>query len=221
MSKRYRDYGLSLLLLAASGLLAGALLLEWTHFRGERADLASRMASKAEVKQESIANKEETYTFPDIEEYSQMTERPLFIEGRHPPEGEEAPVESNIAHSPLTLKLMGVVVTPRDKTALLVDARGKYKRARKNTVVDGWKLVDIGQDKVTLAQGDEQTELKLLKPKPKTAAPLKPGKVAARAKGQVNGDETGGSGELENNQDGADESADENTQIDEATDEDE
>ena len=190
MSKLYREYGFSLFFLAAGGLLAVVLLLEWAHFRGEEADLERRLATKVEVNLEAPQREEEeTSGLPDLEEYSEMINRPLFVEARRPPEVGEASTQEKMLQTPLTLKLMGVVFTPKDKTALLVDAKGKYKRARKNTVVDGWKLVEIEQDKVTLAQGEEQQELKLLKPKPKTATPARTGQAAVKKPNEGNADE--------------------------------
>jgi type II secretory pathway component PulC len=180
MSKLYRDYGVCLLFLAASALLAVVLLLEWFHFRSERAELKSRLATKVEVNLAAANTEEDSYGLPDIEEYSDMVDRPLFIEGRRPPDAEEASADASAVQTPLTLKLMGVVFTPRDKTALLVDLKGKYKRARKNTVVDGWKLVEVEHDKVILTQGEEQRELRLLKPKPKSAASGKAGHAAKK-----------------------------------------
>ena len=85
-----------------------------------------------------------------------------------------------VPSSPLTLKLMGVVFTPKQHTALLVDAKGKYKRVRKNEALDGWTLVNLEPGKVTMQQGEEQKELMLLKPKPKALnapnAPPQPGR---------------------------------------------
>jgi hypothetical protein len=190
MSKLYREYGFSLFLLAASGLLAVVLLLEWAHFRGEEADLERRLATKVEVNVEAPQREEEeTSGLPDLEEFSEMINRPLFVEARRPPEVGEGSAQERMVQTPLTLKLMGVVFTPKDRTALLVDAKGKYKRARKNTVVDGWTLVEIEQDKVTLAQGEEQQELKLLKPKPKTAAPARTGQAAVKIPNKGNAEE--------------------------------
>jgi len=190
MSKLYRDYGVCLLFLVASAVLALVMLLEWAHFRSVRADLKSRLAAKVEVNLAAAKNEDESYGLPAIDEYSEMTSRPLFVEGRRPPDTDEASTATTVVQTPLTLKLMGVVVTPKDKTALLVDPKGKYKRARKNAVIDGWKLVEIDADKVILTQGDEQQELKLLKPKPKTVAPGKAGQ-AVKKPNEENVNETG------------------------------
>lgn len=190
MSKLYRDYGVSLAFLAASAILAVVLLLEWAHFRSERANLRSRLATKVEANLAAAKRKDESYGLPAIDEYSAMVDRPLFVEGRRPPEADEASAQASAMQTPLTLKLMGVVFTPKEKLALLVDPKGKYKRARKNSVVDGWKLVEVDQDKVVLIQGEEQKELRLLKPKPKTGAPGKAGHTAKKPR-EENVNETG------------------------------
>ncbi len=98
---------------------------------------------------------------PALESYAEMVDRPLFLQSRRPPteeEEEEAPPAPAEPKTPLNAKLMGVILTPGAKVALLVDEKGKYKRARKNTVIDGWKLVEIKDDRVTLEQAGEQKD---------------------------------------------------------------
>lgn len=204
MFKVNRDYSLSVVLAIASGLMAVILLVEWIHFHNVRADLEKRLAAKVEVNLATNTQEEETPELPDIEAYSEMTDRPLFIEGRRPPDIEDATADSSLEQTPLTLKLMGVVFTPRDKTALFVDEKGKYKRARQDAVVGGgWKLVEIAQDKVVLTQGEESKELKLLKPKPKIGAPPK----THRGRAQKQNDETADESAVVEEPDAADESA--------------
>jgi hypothetical protein len=130
----------------------------------------------------------EAFDFPDIGAFDELVQRPLFIEGRRPPQesaGEEGPIVK--PHTPLNAKLMGVVFSPRSVTALLVDAKGKYKRVKKGGVVDDWTLVELHGDRVILEQGGERQELFLLKkrqkvpsaavraPSPPAAPSAKPG----------------------------------------------
>ena len=50
MSKRYREYGLALLLSAVAGLLALVLLGQWVHYRSVRSDLVRRLSEIIEVR---------------------------------------------------------------------------------------------------------------------------------------------------------------------------
>ena len=54
MSKRYRDYGLSLLLLAVAGAFAVILLGQWVHYRHREAEMKSRLAGNVEVRRSSV-----------------------------------------------------------------------------------------------------------------------------------------------------------------------
>jgi hypothetical protein len=130
----------------------------------------------------------EPFAFPDIGEFEELVQRPLFIEGRRPPEesaGDEGPIVK--PHTPLNAKLMGVVFSPRGVTALLVDAKGKYQRVRKGGVVDNWTLVELHRDRVILEQDGERQELLLLKKRPKVpsataSTPAPPAAPSGKAK---------------------------------------
>lgn len=113
MLKRYREYGLALLLLAGSGLLALVLLAEWAHYRGKQSGLKRRLAEKVEVRLQAPPAQAADYALPDLESYAQTVERPLFMEGRRPAEADASLPDTPVAEkTPLGVKLMGVVFTP-------------------------------------------------------------------------------------------------------------
>ncbi|MDD5034549.1 MAG: hypothetical protein PHE55_07295 [Methylococcaceae bacterium] len=176
MSKRYREYVPSLLMLGFSAILTVILLMQWLHYRNQQADLRNRLSVKPEVHLETSTQEGESYDLPGQDEYTALVERPLFMEGRRPATDEGSASESvSVEKTPLTVKLMGVIFTPQDKLGLFLDAQGKYKRAHKNGVIGGWKVAEIQPDKVIMEQGDAKEELKLLKPKPKTTPSKPPG----------------------------------------------
>ncbi|QSA96703.1 hypothetical protein [Methylococcus sp. EFPC2] len=178
MPKTLRPYLPALALLAGSGLLILILLLEWWSDHSRRSVLrADRPAGTAEIAAEADAG---DVGLKALEEYGQMVERPLFQDSRRPVEAEEPGLAGATEQTPLDFKLMGVVLVPQGKSALFMDARNKYKRARLNAKVNGWTLVKIGEDRVTLEQAGEQKELLLLKPKPKAATPAPPPKGKAQ-----------------------------------------
>lgn len=178
MKKLLRDYGLALVLLAGCALLSLILLLEVAHYRSELAALKTPTPSVPipEPPEETLTEAGDT-TLKAPEDYGDLVERPLFQEGRRPVKDDTASSDTALAATPFNFKLMGVIMTPKEKTVLLLDGQNKYKRARMNAVVAGWKIVEISQDRVTLQQGGERRELALLKPKPKTAPP-QPGRRA-------------------------------------------
>ncbi|MBS1214896.1 MAG: hypothetical protein H6R26_3513, partial [Proteobacteria bacterium] len=183
MSRLYRDYGPALLMLGASVVLVFVLLAEWLYFRGERADLKARLMVKEQVSPAVGEGGMADFALPDLDQYTEMTARPLFMEGRRPPpeDAQAAAEEAPADLKPLNIKLMGVVFTPKDKSALFVDEKGKYRRVRKNAQVDGWKLAEVREDRVVMEQqGGAQKELPLMKPKPKVATPPKKGKAEVR-----------------------------------------
>jgi hypothetical protein len=177
MSKRYRDFGLPLLLLAASGLLAVVVLWQWSHYRAKDAALKNRLAAKVEVRLPTPPAEQAHDGLPGLDGYNVTVERPLFMENRKPGEAEVKPVElPRVEHQPLAAKLMGVAFGPEQTMALFVDAQGKYKRLSKNDSIGGWKVVEIKPDMAILEQDGTREELKLLKVKPKKPGnPLAPG----------------------------------------------
>ncbi len=183
MSKRYREYGTALLMLAGSGVLAAILLSQLLHYRHVRANLKSRLSTKLEVHLQAPAGEEKHYQLPGLEDYAVTVERPLFMENRKPAEAEvaaSAPETANVPKLPLTAKLMGVVFAPGQKPlGLFTDAAGKYMRLRSDDpkAIGGWKVVGIEADKAIMEQDGVREELKLVKAKlkkpplpPKTAA---------------------------------------------------
>ncbi len=128
------------------------------------------MAQASDTKAVFDTGEERVFTLPDREQYEEIIERPLMVKGRRP-------VSENTAQSPVNLvtntkmnmELMGVVMTPQGITALIKDNQGKYQRVPKDGSVDGWSVVDMQEDKVTVNQDGGSHELMLRKPKPKVA----------------------------------------------------
>jgi hypothetical protein len=182
MIKLPRDYGAAILTTAISALMLLVLAGEWLHFRGIRQDFSNRKEISSVQPDDSREDPPQENPVPVIETFDEMINRPLFIQGRRPPTEEtEVAVEPPEPRTPLNAKLMGVVVTPGAKTALLIDAKGKYKRGKKNMVIDGWKVFEIKDDRVVMEQAGERKDLLLIKPKPKPAATPQAAKSPGRA----------------------------------------
>ena len=107
------------------------------------------------------------------ESYVDLVARPLFIKGRKPID-EPSPEEAKNALVPVIFdwELNGVYTTANGLSALF--SRSKTKVAKDNyrkigigAELDGWKIVEIYQDKALLKQGPQEKELLLRKIKPK------------------------------------------------------
>jgi hypothetical protein len=107
------------------------------------------------------------------ESYVDLVARPLFIKGRKPID-EPSPEEAKNALVPVIFdwELNGVYTTANGLSALF--SRSKTKVAKDNyrkigigAELDGWKIVEIYQDKALLKQGTQEKELLLRKIKPK------------------------------------------------------
>ena len=107
------------------------------------------------------------------ESYVDLVARPLFIKGRKPID-KPSPEAIQNALVPVVFdwELNGVYTTANGLSALF--SRSKTKVAKDNyrkigigAELDGWKIVEIYQDKALLKQGTQEKELLLRKIKPK------------------------------------------------------
>lgn len=174
MPKWSRDYLLTALLGGLALVLSLAVAVEWTVLaRHRRQNLQAPPAKTAPLPEPEVG--EEDFELPALDDYEQMAERPLFMENRRPGSEVAETAAPPPPPTPMNLKLMGIVLAPEGKTALLVDGKGKYKRLKAQDALDGWVLVELGADRVTMQQGDKREDLPLLKKRPKIAPPPQPG----------------------------------------------
>lgn len=166
--------GLTHLLLGVCGLLALVNGAEWIYLKygieQSRNDVEQPVESN--VVFEDVGMRE--FSLPPKENFAEIVERPVMIEGRRPvPEEELVPVVAQAVNKgPMKIKLMGIVMSPNGMTALLEDSKGKYHRVQIDGTVEGWELDEMHKDKVVLKQGNSSEELKLHKPKPKKPVPV-------------------------------------------------
>ncbi len=118
-----------------------------------------------------------------VESYSQMVERPLFIQGRKPvaEDGEEQAVNEDVGEIE-DLVLLGIY-SIKGKTNALFNKKGKdrkYLKKSEGEDVAGWLLKEIKPDRVVLEQRGNKQTVMLRKPKP--TKPLRKSKLALRKK---------------------------------------
>lgn len=139
----------------------------------------------------SLAQADRTVDFLPLEQFHSVKDRPLFFEGRRPPDevvpdapaaGPEKPAR-NV--QPPKATLSGVVKVG-GTTYVMLNGVGKGKglvRARVGEEVDGWKLESIQDDRVVLQNGAEKHEIHLRSYKPVPLPKPKASRQAAEGKG--------------------------------------
>lgn len=134
---------------------------------------ATRSTQTAQVSDEmpSIA-----LTLQPEESYVDLVTRPLFINGRRPvdkPSSDQMQA-INAASIAFDWQLNGVYTIKNELSALFSRSASKmakdnYRKIIVGADLDGWRLIEIHQNKVLLKQGEQQKELLLRKPKLKEA----------------------------------------------------
>lgn len=138
----------------------------------------------------SDSTTDEDFVLPNMASLLDIVERPLFIEQRRPIEdqGDDTdPALTPVMRTKMTAKLMGVYSDGAEMVALIMDAKGNYRRRRQGDDVDGWQIEKLHDDRVTMIQGGANEELILRKPKPKVMKRPKPKPKSpiARKRGQT------------------------------------
>ncbi len=101
---------------------------------------------------------------PPIDVFAETVARPLFMATRRPPEPEEeVEVEEVKTGAQRNLfNLLGIVISSDERVALVTRRRGgDFLRLVVGQRVDGWLVVAIEPDTMTLSQGDATEVLKL------------------------------------------------------------
>lgn len=115
-----------------------------------------------------------------LDEYGEMVNRPLFVQGRRPIEPSDSGTLEPLVLSDFEHLLIGIYGPEEKMSALFknVKVRGqepKYFKVLVGDDIQGWQVDEIRRDKVILSQGDSQKQAMLHKPRPKQA-PKKPRK---------------------------------------------
>jgi len=97
-----------------------------------------------------------------IEGFAAIAERPLFAPSRRP--APQAPSLGTVAAAPmnaapLSVVLIGVLLSPRRHSAVLRLADGKNKTLAEGDSIDGWKLERVLPDRASFQSGETRVEL--------------------------------------------------------------
>jgi hypothetical protein len=160
-----------LILLVAIVSFGGIVAAEWWLWRPESPEISVRQPSAAAVS-ESAAMEVKDYSLPPLDQYRQIEERPLFIEGRReleeeapqaPPPPPPAPPKPKTPAPAVDLR--GIMIIGNERIALLGRAVEKDgpTRLRKGDQIRDWTVSEISDDKLLLSNGSEQSSVELRK----------------------------------------------------------
>lgn len=93
-------------------------------------------------------------------DFRAIAERPLFSESRRPPA--RRPETAAPRPPPPALTLAGVLATETGKVALLSDASGAMLRLRLEQEFEGWRVLELSNRRIVLAQGDRRARAGLM-----------------------------------------------------------
>jgi hypothetical protein len=116
------------------------------------------------------------FSLPPLERYGEIIERPLFMPNRKPQKPDEQPqMEANGPVNPLQARLLGTIITPQKRQALIEDMlAGKILHLEQGMPIQDWQVKEIQPDRVVLArQGQSQPQELLLRTynEPQAVAP--------------------------------------------------
>lgn len=152
--------GMSLVLLAISVALGALFYLQWHKDIAEAYGYADSTSEKA-------AGEYELASVPGFQpipyaSLSEINERPLFSEGRIPPEKPDNNPQSAPRAAPLKLKLEGVVISPESKVAIITDLQTReLLRLSQGMSHRDWKVKAVSEGSVTIQQGEKEITLLL------------------------------------------------------------
>ncbi|MEJ2618953.1 MAG: type II secretion system protein N [Candidatus Thiodiazotropha sp.] len=171
---------LTLLLLFGIGLGSGIFVYQWQN--PTEVEVTDKPQAKANQKQTTKIASLSRFTPASISAYQEITDRPLFREGRIPPEEPEKDTTKPVARlTPLKLKLEGVVITPKNRVAVIRDlSSNRLLRVAQGMSQDDWKLESVDQTSATVVRRGKKQLLELnvekdkKSPLPKKGLPFRP-----------------------------------------------
>ena len=152
--------GLSLILLLGSGSLGGLLYVQWHEnvaLQYQGASLSGQSSTPAEDPVTIAA-----FSPVPLRSLGEITERPLFTEGRTPPKEPVDSPPSAVAAVPLRLRLEGVAITPENKVAIITDLQtNELLRLSQGMSHSNWRVARVSEESVVIQQGTREITLDL------------------------------------------------------------
>lgn len=161
----FRSYfgGMTLILVVLAGLLGALLFHQWKQptMYDDALGEVDKNPAKSTSTGGSVSPVRPFRALP-ISSYAEIKQRPLFTEGRVPPEKPDNSGAKVTPMSPLKLKLEGVAITPDSKTAVILDLTTKeLLRLREGMSHKDWKVVSVSNEAAVIEQGEQEVTLTL------------------------------------------------------------
>lgn len=161
--------------LLGCGLLSLCLAAEWSYSRFSADQLRAILAPRdpAEFQAEELPSISDSEAA--AENYSEIVERPVFVEGRRPL-ADVSPIESAQNQDAGQIDdwaLVGIYNKDKRPTALFSkrnEAR-KFMKITEEQTISGWQLKKIHSDRVELQQAGQQKSVALRKPRAQVKPP--------------------------------------------------
>ncbi len=155
----------------ACGVLSLILLAEWSYGQFARNQLQATLEQKKQADYQAENLPELNMPNQSLEQFSAVTERPLFIEGRKPiVENPQNETQQNVDNGQIDdWLLIGVYNKGKHKQAMALfrkqNESKKYLKLSAEQMISGWQLQKIEPDRVVLLQGGQQKTVLLRKPR--------------------------------------------------------
>ncbi len=151
-------------LLATCLLLGIVVAAEWYALFRQDEPAAAGDSELPAVTTDDVELARSTYAAPDFSAFSEILERPLFSEGRSPPEqpAAEQTVVSPGMQTQLALRLEGIALTPVARIAVVRDiTNNTLLRLAEGAKHQGWVVESVQATSATLKRGEQIHELTL------------------------------------------------------------
>ncbi|MES9939494.1 MAG: hypothetical protein ABW104_03275 [Candidatus Thiodiazotropha sp. 6PLUC2] len=151
---------LTILLLILIGITTALLYFQWFNPPQAQSTVENGTGSSADTEKNASIS---PFTPVPLNIYSEITERPLFREGRLPPEEPDEPAKSPIVRqAPLKLRLEGVVITPKNRVAVIRDLNNnRLLRVAQGMNQNDWKLETVDTASATVVRRGKKIKLEL------------------------------------------------------------
>lgn len=125
----------------------------------------------------------EDFTLGDPRAFDVISRRPLFVEGRRPPEDGPPQAAAPERNEDLEgLDLSTVLITPREAVAWVKDAKsGGWIRLEPGKKIRGWTVQAVQPERLLLVSGTETAELELREFPAEAVAPRPPARPQRRS----------------------------------------
>jgi type II secretory pathway component PulC len=158
---KYSFNTLTLLLFTALVMACATLYLQWS--RPPQIQLSimpQELVLSADFHKRS---KISHFIAPPVAVFREITERPLFTEGRLPPQPHEQTINSPVIPiRPLKLRLEGIVITPNNRVAVIRDVPTNcLLRVAQGMNQDDWKLEVVNSSSVSVVRRGKKYHLEL------------------------------------------------------------